>query len=236
MSRQTKPGSGGRSSRLPFLAQYKGVHKLLVAVAIGVIAFFALSLTKLGNQIVIILAWDCFCTAMIIFSWIVFVQTDEKQLCEVCDRQDEGVKAIFVMVIGAVLASLFGVMLLLAGGGAKDQLPKVVQMVISLSPVLLSWFLLHTIFTIRYAHLYNDDNKLNTGSKKGGLCFPDKDSPDYVDFAYFSFVVGMTFQVSDVTITSRTIRRFVLLHSLISFAFNTVIVALTINSIAGLKG
>lgn len=235
MSRQTKSGVRDKSGGLPLLAQYKGIHKLLVALAIGVVAFFMLSWTKLATEVVIILAWDCFCLAMIIFSWMVFMQTDEKQLCEVCDRQDEGVHAIFVMVIAAVFVSLFGVVLLLAGGGAGDKLPKVLQTVISLSPVLFSWFLLHTVFTIRYAHLYNDDNKLDTGSKKGGLSFPDKDNPDYVDFAYFSFVIGMTFQVSDISITSRRIRRFVLLHSVISFAFNTVIVALTINSIAGLK-
>ena len=109
------------------------------------------------------------------------------------------------------------------------------QTVISLSPVLLSWFLLHTIFTIRYAHLYHDHDKLNTGSKVGGIDFPTKEAPDYIDFAYFSFVIGMTFQVSDISVSSRTIRRFVLMHSLVSFVFNTIIVALTINTLAGLK-
>lgn len=67
----------------------------------------------------------------------------------------------------------------------------------------------------------------------GGISFPSKEAPDYVDFAYFSFVIGMTFQVSDVQVESRLIRRFVLMHSLISFVFNTIIVALTINTIAG---
>jgi uncharacterized membrane protein len=75
-------------------------------------------------------------------------------------------------------------------------------------------------FTIRYAHLYHDHNQLKTGSNVGGIKFPCKEEPDYIDFAYFSFVIGMTFQVSDVQVSSKVIRRFVLLHSLISFAFN----------------
>jgi uncharacterized membrane protein len=69
----------------------------------------------------------------------------------------------------------------------------------------------------------------------GGIKFPGKEEPDYIDFAYFSFVIGMTFQVSDIQVTSKVIRKFVLLHSIISFMFNTIIVALTINSIASFK-
>jgi len=82
--------------------------------------------------------------------------------------------------------------------------------------------------------LYHDHNKLHTGSNVGGIDFPGITEPDYLDFAYFSFVIGMTFQVSDVVVKSKVIRRFVLFHSLISFVFNTIIVALTINGIAGL--
>jgi len=95
----------------------------------------------------------------------------------------------------------------------------------------LSWFLVHTTFSMRYAHLFYGDNENGKGS---GLGFPGNGSPDFVDFAYFSFVLGMTFQVSDVEISSRQIRRLSLLHSLIAFIFNTVIVALTINALAGL--
>lgn len=155
-------------------------------------------------------------------------------MCDVVDAQDDGLKAIFIIVLIAVCFSLFGALLLLTGKNESD-LNKTLHALISLSPVLLSWLLLHTTFTIRYAHLYNDHDKLNTGSNIGGLEFPTKGQPDYIDFAYFSFVIGMTFQVSDVQVNSRVIRRFVLMHSLISFVFNTTIVALTINAIAGLK-
>jgi uncharacterized membrane protein len=104
---------------------------------------------------------------------------------------------------------------------------------ISLIGVGLSWILLHTLFTLRYAHLYfiYDGNK----QFSRGICFPSATKPDYMDFAYFSFVIGMTFQVSDITVESQQIRRFVLVHSLIAFVFNTLIVALTINVIATIK-
>ena len=81
---------------------------------------------------------------------------------------------------------------------------------------------------------YGDDDEMPETHAEG-LKFPEEKAPDYLDFAYFAFVIGMTFQVSDVVVSSPVIRRFVLMHSLISFVFNTIIVALTINTIAGLK-
>jgi uncharacterized membrane protein len=84
--------------------------------------------------------------------------------------------------------------------------------------------------------MYYAEHRLMPGTNAGGLDFPGEAKPDFVDFAYFSFVLGMTFQVSDVSISSKKIRRMVLWHSLISFGYNAVIIALTINVIAGLGG
>ena len=106
--------------------------------------------------------------------------------------------------------------------------------IVAIIGMILSWSLVHTIFAVRYAHMYYADHETQSGKYAGGLEFPDENKPDFVDFAYFSFVLGMTFQVSDVSITSRKIRRMVLWHSLISFGYNAVIIALTINVIAGL--
>ena len=97
---------------------------------------------------------------------------------------------------------------------------------------MTSWIMLHTIFTFHYAHLYY--SKIKGDPAVSGLDFPSEKNPDYIDFVYFSFIIGMTFQVSDVTINSRIIRRTVLAHSLLAFALNTFVVALTINLIAGL--
>jgi uncharacterized membrane protein len=92
------------------------------------------------------------------------------------------------------------------------------------------------LFASKYAHLYYGDHPTRKNEIAKGLDIPGDESPDYMDFAYFAFVIGMTFQVSDIEINSKRMRRLVLMHGLISFIFNTVIVALSINVIVNLKG
>ncbi|MDB5210606.1 MAG: putative rane protein [Sediminibacterium sp.] len=210
-----------------------GLKKLTFSALMAAAVFAVLSCLHFELKMRLLVGWDVFCLTMIAFSWVLFFTTNQKEVSKVVESQDEGIKAIFGIVLVAVCFSLFGTLLLLKES-TGNTVNKIVHILVSLSPVLLSWILLHTIFTMRYAHLYNDHNKLNSGTDVGGIDFPTKAQPDYVDFAYFSFVIGMTFQVSDVQVNSRVIRRFVLLHSLISFIFNTTIVALTINAVAGL--
>lgn len=216
------------------LKNVTGTKKVLFCVVLSAVVYSILFLLKVDPKSRIILGWDAFCLGMIWLSWMLFFSTKPNELCHIVEKQDDGLKVIFMIVLVAVCLSLFGTLLLLTTKG-ESTFNKVFHTIVSISPVLLSWILLHTTFTIRYAHLYHDHNKLNTGSNVGGIDFPSKEQPDYMDFAYFSFVIGMTFQVSDVVVSSRVIRRFVLMHSLISFVFNTIIVALTINTIAGLK-
>lgn len=223
-----------KSAKHGFLKNTSGLKKLMFCISFSVLVFIVLFLFKIDLTSRIILGWDTFCLSMIVFSWVLFFSTTQDELHGVVEEQDDGLKVIFMIVLVAVCFSLFGSLLLLTRKG-ESSFNKMFHTIVSLSPVLLSWLLLHTTFAIRYAHLYHDHNKLNTGSNVGGINFPTKEHPDYVDFAYFSFVIGMTFQVSDVQVNSRVIRRFVLMHSLISFVFNTIIVALTINTIAGLK-
>ena len=103
------------------------------------------------------------------------------------------------------------------------------------SRVVVSWLLIHRVFTLRYAHVfYRSKQELDVDGSGGGLIFPGKGNPNYRDFAYFSFIIGMTCQVSDVSVTSHSMRLLALLHGLLSFAFNTVILALSINIISGL--
>ena len=118
----------------------------------------------------------------------------------------------------------------------KDSLgmEEAVFLPIIIGGILLSWTLVHTTFCFHYAHLYYDNEK-GTINNAEGLEFPKEKHPDYIDFAYFSFVIGMTFQVSDIEVSARKIRRLALLHGLLSFILNTFVVALTINLIAGLK-
>jgi uncharacterized membrane protein len=106
---------------------------------------------------------------------------------------------------------------------------------LTLVTVIVSWTLVHTVYSLRYAHaFYGDSDELGVNRHAGGLIFPGNRPPDYFDFAYYSFVIGMTCQVSDVQITSRQMRRITLFQGILSFGFNTLILALLINIISGL--
>lgn len=209
----------------------EGIKKICYSLIPALIAFFALYRLSVNARLVI--AWDVFSLMLLLFYWVLFFKTDENKLPHIVATEDDGVKIIFSIVLIAVCISFLGVILLYQ---VQDEAPghKWLQAFISLSAIVCSWILLHTVFTTRYADLYFKERKRqNRGDHAEALMFPSPEKPDYLDFAYFSFVIGMTFQVSDVQINSKTIRRFVLLHSLISFAFNTVIVALTINLVIG---
>jgi uncharacterized membrane protein len=112
--------------------------------------------------------------------------------------------------------------------GQAGGLPEIV---LAASTLMLSWLFMNTMFAVHYAHVYYGDDVHR--KKRGGLEFPDDDEPDYWDFAYFAIVIGMTFQVSDVQITDRRLRRAVLVHSVIAFFFNVVIIAISVNVVAG---
>lgn len=179
----------------------------------------------------LLIGWDAFCLLMMILSWITFFTVPQKELRVKARQEDEGRSITFVLVLLSVCISFIGILILMHNTGS-GMLREEVHKAISLSGIALSWGLLHTLFTLRYAHLYYSDDEHSPVPHTEGLSFPEDDAPDYLDFAYFSFVIGMTFQVSDVEVTSKLIRRAVLLHGFISFVFNTAIVALTISIVS----
>ncbi|MBK8551155.1 MAG: DUF1345 domain-containing protein [Ignavibacteria bacterium] len=151
---------------------------------------------------------------MITISWIIFFNTSRSQLHLLAKDQDESLPVIFSIIVVSVCFSLLGTMILLVNKEI-NFIDKEVSSVVSLLGVAFSWLLLHTVFTIRYAHMYYEPKDKKSEIHTGGLDFPKEEEPDYIDFAYFSFIIGMTFQVSDVRVTSRTLRRLVLVHGLI---------------------
>ncbi len=223
---------GKRSVLSKWVARTSGYQKLLTALLLALLITAALYPFHIGNVTRIIFCWDVFALAMIGMIWLLFFTTSADEQQQIVKAQDDDITVIFAIILFAVCVSFAGAVLLIfsTGGSAFD---KNLGTVATLIAITTSWILLHTIFTIRYAHLYHDATIIKPGGGSGGIDFPNPEAPDYIDFAYFSFVIGMTFQVSDVTISSKTIRRYVLFHSLISFVFNTVIVALTVNIIAG---
>jgi len=134
---------------------------------------------------------------------------------------------------------VFAIIVLLQQAPHASKRGSTHHILLAAAAVFCSWTLIHTLFTLRYTHLYytypNHDAHGHEKNERG-LEFPGTTVPDYLDFAYFSFVLGMTFQVSDVQITSHGVRRMALLHGFLSFVYNTIIIALSINIISGVIG
>jgi uncharacterized membrane protein len=152
--------------------------------------------------------------------------------------QDEGRFTILTLVVASALASLMAILAELSGANRQPA-----QLALAGVTVLLSWAFMHTIFAFHYAHAYYyyGERHLREGEMAaekaakggGGLSFPGEETPDYWDFMYFSFVIGMTSQVSDVAVTSRFLRRLVAVHGTVSFVFNVTLLALMVNIAAG---
>ncbi|HLY69653.1 MAG TPA: DUF1345 domain-containing protein [Puia sp.] len=219
-----------RFNRMP------AANKLLIAFSACVITFFILIVSGLQMEWItrIMISWDVFSMVLILMSAVTFFTMKPRQIRLLVKNQDASRSVVFMIVLISTVSSLVGIFLLLLN---KQQwlLNKYVETLIYISGVNFSWLLLHIIFTFRYAHLYYANNQSGDVNWVPALEIHNELNPDYLDFAYFSFVIGMTFQVSDISIVSRQIRRLALLHGLLSFLFNTVIVALSINVIIDLK-
>lgn len=177
------------------------------------------------------LTLDVFTLSMLIMSWITFFTTPYHELRQQAKEQDGSRIFIFIILLISALGSMLSVGLLLLSQSKNDI--QGFELGIAVAGMIFSWLLVHTVFTYRYAHVYYADDGTEEQTDIKGLEFPDDDKPDFLDFAYFSFVMGMTFQVSDVVITEKRLRRLALLHGLISFFYNTILIALTINILAG---
>jgi len=209
-------------------------HRLIIAFVVAVIVFLSF---RQNNSIpeLSLIVWIGFALTIIVFNWIIILTSHPREVRKIAKLQDSSRTFLFIFIITASVVSLIAIIFLLKSSKGISGTVKHEHILLAISAVAVSWWLVHTIFSLRYAHLYYD-TETDDGKplKGGGLEFPETKEPDFLDFMYFGFVVGMTFQVSDVEISDRTIRRLCLLHGLISFTFNTAIVALSINVISGM--
>jgi len=206
--------------------------RLVICIVISVIIFCLFS-RSFSYAIDFMISWIGFSAGILLFSWFTMITSHPREISDIPRQQDERQTVIFLVVVIAAFISLFAIIILLQNIPRESKKGFSTDPIISISSLFSSWMVIHTLFTLHYAHLfYREGANLNNNTDQG-LIFPGEPEPDYIDFAYFSFVIGMTFQVSDVQIMSKKIRRLVLLHSIIAFIFNTAIVALSINIIAG---
>lgn len=210
-------------------------YRLIISLAVSVIVFFCFR-TNVKTPALILVCWIGCALTVILLNWIIIFSSHPREVRAIARLQDSSHTFLFLFITTAAVVSLGAIVYLLKTTKGLPEVAKNEHILLAIAAVIISWWLLHTIYTLRYAHLYYDTDTDIDGVTKaaGGLQFPGKDEPDYLDFVYFSFIVGMTFQVSDVNITSRRIRRVCIMHALLSFAFNTAILALSINVISGM--
>ena len=175
--------------------------------------------------------WSSLSTRILL---ILMLQAIPKTMRRNAQSQEVGRLVILGLITAAACASILAITFILRETQGKDTSIVIPHVLLVVFTIIGSWLLVHTIFATHYAYEYYQDHKIQSNCKAGGLDFPEDIEPDYWDFLYFSFIIGMTSQVSDVQITSRSMRRLALLHGILSFFFNTAIVAMSINIIAGL--
>jgi uncharacterized membrane protein len=199
------------------------------AFLIGVLAYLLLPATH-GGSARAVFAWDIGSVALLLmFTFMLLTGGDDDTMARNAEAQEEGEWTVFVVTLAGVTMSFAALTRVLSF--AKDMPPGFERnFYIAMVAVTLfvSWLVTQIVFALRYAHEYYQRSS-PAHSIDGGLDFPGDQKPDYWDFLYFAMVLGMTFQVSDVQITSRKLRRLAIVHGLIGFLFNTVIIALTVN-------
>jgi uncharacterized membrane protein len=173
----------------------------------------------------ILIGWDCSVTLYLMLICRLMARDSIARIRERAAVEDEGAIALLVLTTAAAIASLAAVV------AELGQSPTTYQVTLGIGTILLSWAFMHTIFALHYAHEFYGEG----GDQRiGGLVFPGDEAPDYWDFLYYSLVVAMTAQVSDVQITSKVIRRLTAAHGVISFFFNVTVLALTVNIVSTL--
>jgi uncharacterized membrane protein len=194
---------------------------LLVVVVLGWFLPWGLALVA---------GWDAAALTFLVSIWPIILRADGPHAAQLATREDETRSSAAVLLLGASVASLLGVVFALDLAGRQAGPLRVLLVVVAILTVVLSWTVVNTVYTLRYADLH-----FRSGG--AGIAFGDADGqeqPTYRDFAYVAFTIGMCYQVSDTTVRDRRIRSTVLSHAFLSYLFGVVIVAGSVNLIAGL--
>ena len=192
---------------------------ITAAVAVGVGATW--SVAALGAE-------DAAAAVFVVWVWASIAGADAAATARIARAEDASRVAAEAILLGAGVASLLAVVFTLARAGDAGAPQRGLLTALSIASVALAWLSVHTVFLLRYARIYFTP-------PDGGIDFGDE-PPDYRDFAYLALTIGMTFQVSDTDLTAKRVRRVALHHALLSYLFGTVIVAITVSSVAGLLG
>jgi uncharacterized membrane protein len=200
--------------------------KLLVSFVAAVVVGGSAALVGWARATPLI-GWDIL--ALVYGGWVWFSvwRLDPAATEADAKREDPGWQLSDLVLLGAAVASLAAVGVILFGESTASELARYMRAALAFVSVFVSWILVHTLYTLKYARLYYSD-------PPGGIDFNNSGPPDYTDFAYLAFTIGMTFQVSDTAISSKQIRRTTLRHAWLSFPLDAVIIATCVNLVSGL--
>ncbi|MGN6248528.1 MAG: DUF1345 domain-containing protein, partial [Ginsengibacter sp.] len=174
---------------LPAFEKINSIHKLLICLSLAVLVYFIVEIKNIDFLTHIMIGWDTFSVCMIVMTWITFFVTNAKQIRIQSKVQDPNRSIIFIIILICTLASFLTVLLLILTKKDGDQEASW-KMPVAVAGMLFSWLLIHTSFTLRYAHIFYGDHKSNPNKHAGGLEFPGDEMPDNLEFAYFYFVLG----------------------------------------------
>ena len=213
--------------------------RLFAGAATGVVVYLLLQFAHaMSGRLRFILAWDIGVLVALLAMYLGLRKATPERMRVIASRQDTGkwtVLALTVVAASSSLAVIAAEVPLMKLAGDFELIARMALIVIT---IVLSWALINTIFALHYAHDYYSRGSgamaTRVAQEKRGLMFPGEHPPSYGDFLYFSFTIGMTFQVSDVQIVDPALRRLALAHGIMSFFYSTVILALTVNIVASL--
>lgn len=205
---------------------------LVLAAAVGLGAAAALR-GRLGRELLVAVAWDAAALTFVATMLLVTSRYDERRVAKKVRHRAPSSLLVSGTALCSALFGVYAIALLVAASGDAGRL-RALQLGVGLLTTVVSWALVHLLFALEYAKLFYLGGEGDGGTPPGGLDFPGGQPPDYADFVYFAFVIGVACQTADVAITGRAMRRTALLHGLLAFLFNTVILATTVNVAAGL--
>jgi uncharacterized membrane protein len=231
-SSDTDPRRGRRRMARP-LRQLRAHPRLIIAVAIAVACYFLLP-GRLEWAMRVLIAFDVGAIIFIAAIWFMMARATQSDMRWRAAIEDEGRNVILALAASAAVAILMAIVFELHGSRDLPPPQQGPHVALAAATIFLSWVFMNTMFAVHYAHEYYGEGEGAGDAVAGGLAFPGDDAPGYSDFLYFSFVIGMTFQVADVGITAKGLRRVALAQGVLAFFFNVVVVAFTVNILAGM--
>jgi uncharacterized membrane protein len=206
--------------------------RFLIALVVGVAVFLFVPLENLVPRI--LAGWNAGGWLYLLLVAIKMARAEVEGIKRQSTLERESRIVVLVVVIFGSIFTMLALFAQLMAIKSEHGVDRTLSISLSVSTIFLSWLLIHTVFALYYAHEFHAEGHGGSRGQGGGLKFPDDSTPDYLDFLYFSFVVGTTAQTSDVEVTSRAMRRVVMLHGILSFFFNTAVIALAVNLAAQL--